>query len=85
IVKAEEIVQHYNKIVILEKQKLQSTKSHHKNPDLLEQIIHSIVQRENNLQQRREYELQGKITNIFNYTRNTQMDIQPNIPPDLTV
>ncbi|CAF1285191.1 unnamed protein product [Rotaria sp. Silwood1] len=84
IAKAEEIAQHYNKIVNLEKNKLQSTKSHHKNPDLLEQIIHSIVQRENNLQQRRAYELQGKITNIFNYKRNSQMDIQPNIPSHLT-
>ncbi|CAF1379440.1 unnamed protein product [Rotaria sordida] len=74
IAKAEEIVEHYSKIAKSEQNKLQSTKSHHKNPDLLEQIIHTILQRENNLEQRRAYELQGKITNIFNYKRNTQMD-----------
>ncbi|CAF0947408.1 unnamed protein product [Rotaria sordida] len=68
ITKAEEIVQHYTKIATIEKNKLQSTKSHHKNADLLEPIIHAIFQRVNNMQQRRENELQAILTNIFKLT-----------------
>ncbi|CAF3160882.1 unnamed protein product [Rotaria sp. Silwood2] len=67
-VRAEEIVQTYTKIATTEKNKLLSTRTHHKNVQLLDQIITTILTRENNMIQRRVCELQRKLTMIFNAT-----------------
>ncbi|CAF3411883.1 unnamed protein product [Rotaria socialis] len=79
IIQTQEIVENYTKIVHNEKNRLQLTKSHHKNPELLDQIIHAILQRENNLLQQPAYELQGKTYNLFSHSPITQMDIRLNI------
>ncbi|CAF4098144.1 unnamed protein product, partial [Rotaria sordida] len=84
IAKAEQMVQYYNKIINNEKNKLQSTRSHHKNVELLDQTINVIRQREHNMKQRHDYELRGKLANIFNQTTLTQMDIQLNIQNNST-
>ncbi|CAF3160897.1 unnamed protein product [Rotaria sp. Silwood2] len=52
IVTAEEIAQNYTKIATAEKNKLLSTKTNHKNVQLLDQIITAIHTRENNMKQR---------------------------------
>ncbi|CAF3743000.1 unnamed protein product [Rotaria sp. Silwood1] len=84
IAKAEQMVQHYNKIINNEKNKLQCTRSHHKNVQLLDQIINIISQREHNMKQHRDYELLGKIANIFNQTTLTKMGIQVNMQNNST-
>ncbi|CAF4132862.1 unnamed protein product, partial [Rotaria sordida] len=84
IAKAEQMVQYYNKIINNEKNKLQSTRSHHKNVQLLDQTINVIRQREHNMKQRHDYELRGKVANIFNQTTLTQMDIQLNMQNNST-
>ncbi|CAF2816963.1 unnamed protein product [Rotaria sp. Silwood2] len=81
-VRAEEIVQTYTKIATTEKNKLLSTRTHHKNVQLLDQIITTILTRENNMIQRRVCELQRKLTMIFNETAlepsKDQLNIQIN-------
>ncbi|CAF4771192.1 unnamed protein product, partial [Rotaria sp. Silwood2] len=60
ILKAEELVESYSKIINNEKNKLQCTRPQHKNAQQLDQIINIINQREQNLKQRRDSELLGK-------------------------
>ncbi|CAF3104310.1 unnamed protein product [Rotaria sp. Silwood2] len=65
IMKAEELVESYSKIINNEKNKLQCTRPQHKNVQQLDQIISIINQREQNLKQRRDSELLGKLSTFF--------------------
>ncbi|CAF4216325.1 unnamed protein product [Rotaria sordida] len=82
IARAEEIEQYYTNLVIIEKNKLQSTRSQHKNVQQLDEIINAILQRQNNMQQRRSYELQGKLINIFKQNAFTPVDLEHTMQHD---
>ncbi|CAF3414908.1 unnamed protein product, partial [Rotaria sp. Silwood2] len=79
IVRAEDIAQHYTNIATAEKNKLLSTRTNHKNVQLLDQIITTIIIRENNMRQRGVCELQRKLTMIFNENTVEPTDDKLNI------
>ncbi|CAF2875245.1 unnamed protein product [Rotaria sp. Silwood2] len=79
IARAEEIAQHYTNIATAAKTKLQSRRTDHKNVHLVDQIINTILKRENNMQQHGVCELQRKLTMIFNQTPVEATDDQLNM------
>ncbi|CAF2717496.1 unnamed protein product [Rotaria sp. Silwood2] len=76
--KVEEFAKHYSVIANMEQTKLQSTKLNHRNSALLEQIIHVINERENNLITRLAYELEEKINRLLSHTPIKQTHAQHN-------